>query len=280
MIAKMPASPMPEITSARVSQPTAWSTGWNGLTVDGEVAPELAPMFWDNRTLSLEAQTLGPMKNLDEMRGTAFGQDDILDELVTRLAGIPEYATLFEAAFGAGSVNATNLSKALAAFERTLVPKDSSFDRYMAGDDGAMTDSAIRGMHGFIYQGCAKCHSGPMLTDYKLHSLPVPPRVGEITNPTPVFNPRFEKFRTPSLRMVTRTAPYMHNGVFPTLVDALEFYHNIDHHIEVDPLLEGDVEVAHGQGDDILAFFEALSDGTFDTTVPEHVPSGLPPGAR
>jgi cytochrome c peroxidase len=84
--------------------------------------------------------------------------------------------------------------------------------------------------------------------------------------------------------MVTRTAPYMHNGVFPTLVEALEFYHNIDHHIEVDPALQGDfevdVEVAHGQGDDILAFFEALSDGTFDATIPARVPSGLPPGAR
>lgn len=265
------------ISGAR-NTPTLIGTGWNGLTVDGQVPPELAPMFWDNRTASLEAQTLGPLMNVDEMRGTAFSEGEILDEIVTRLAGIPEYTTLFEAAFGAGSVNATNLSKALAAFERTLVPMDSSFDRYMAGDDSAMNASQIRGMHGFVYQGCARCHSGPMLSDYKLHSLPVPLRVGEITDPTPVFNPVFGEFRTPTLRMITRTAPYLHNGVSTTLVDSLEFYHNIDHHIDVDPLLQGDVEVAHGQGDDILAFFEALSDGTFDTTIPERVPSGLPPG--
>jgi cytochrome c peroxidase len=215
------------------------------------------------------------------MRGAAYGEDEILDELVTRLAGIPEYVTLFEAAFGPDSVNATNLARAIAAFERTLVPIDSSFDRYLAGDDGAMTAAQLRGMHGFIYQGCSRCHSGPMLSDYQLHSLPVPPRIGEITDPTPVFNPQFGEFRTPSLRMVTRTAPYGHNGVYPTLVDVLESYHNIDHHIEVDPLLQEDdvdVEVAHGQGDDMLAFLEALSDGTFDATIPERVPSGLPPG--
>ncbi|WP_170228859.1 cytochrome-c peroxidase [Polyangium fumosum] len=191
---------------------------------------------------------------------------------------IPAYTTLFEAAFGAESVNATNLAKALAAFERTLVPRDSSFDRYMAGDDDAMTTSQIRGLHGFISQGCSGCHSGPMLSDYKLHNLKVPARIGETGYGESVF-PEAEggAFRTPSLRMVTRTAPYMHNGVFETLSETVDFYHNIDHHIKVDPLVEGDVEVAHGQGDDILVFFEALSDGTFDRTIPERVPSGLPP---
>jgi len=264
--------------SAARNTPTVLGTAFNGLTVDGQVPPERAQMFWDNRAESLEAQALGPLKNADEMRGTAFGEDEILDELVTRLVGIPAYTTLFEAAFGAESVNATNLAKALAAFERTLVPRDSSFDRYMAGDDEAMTTSQIRGLHGFILQGCAGCHSGPMLSDYKLHNLEVPARLGEATYGESVF-PEAEggAFRTPSLRMVTRTAPYMHNGVFATLSETVDFYHNIDHHIKVDPLVEGDVEVAHGQGDDILAFFEALSDGTFDTTIPERVPSGLPP---
>jgi len=267
--------------SAARNTPTVLGAAFNGLTVDGQVPPELGPMFWDNRAASLEAQALGPLKNADEMRGTAFSEEEILNELLTRLAGIPEYTALFEAAFGAGSVNATNLAKALAAFERTLVPRDSSFDRYMTGDDNAMTTSQIRGMHGFILQGCARCHSGPMLSDYKLHNLKVPARPGETSYGEAEFpEAKGGKLRTPSLRMVTRTAPYMHNGVFATLDATIDFYHNIDHHIEVDPLLQGDVEVAHGQGDDILAFFEALSDGTFDKTIPERVPSGLKPGGR
>lgn len=77
--------------------------------------------------------------------------------------------------------------------------------------------------------------------------------------------------------MITLTAPYMHNGSVKTLDESIDFYH----HLEItDPLLEGDVEPPLGGGDDLRAFFEALSDGTFDRTVPERVPSGLPPGGR
>ncbi len=265
------------IVSAR-NTPSLVGVAFNGLTVDGQPPPELAPMFWDSRTRSLEAQVFGPMTNLHEMRGAAFGEDEIVDEVVSRLAAIPEYVSLFEAAFGEGSVNAMNLAKAIAAFERTLVPKDSSFDRFMAGDDDALSNSQIRGMHGFLFQGCAHCHSGPMFSDYQLHDLNVPFRVGETTDRKPRFDTVFGAFRTPSLRMVTRTAPYLHNGLTTTLSEALDFYHNIDHFVKVDPLVEGDVEPAHGQGDDMINFLEALSDGTFDTTIPERVPSGLPPG--
>jgi cytochrome c peroxidase len=185
--------------------------------------------------------------------------------------GIPEYVEKFEAAFGDEGVSEKTLAKALAAFERTLVPKDSSFDRYLKGDDEAMSVAQIRGMHGFIAQGCARCHSGPMLSDFKLHRLPVHARPGE---PEDLGNGEGQ-FRTPSLRMVTLTAPYMHNGSVATLDESIDFYHNLE---VTDPLLEGDVEPPLGGGDDLRAFFEALSDGSFDRTIPERVPSGLPPG--
>ncbi|MBX3198947.1 MAG: hypothetical protein KF850_35575 [Labilithrix sp.] len=244
-------------------------TAFNGLSVDGAVPPEAAPMFWDHRTASLEAQALGPIKNELEMRGSAFSEDEILDELVARLTSIPEYVAKFEAAFGAEGVSATTLAKAIAAFERTLVPTPTSFDRYMAGDDGAMTASQIRGMHGFIGQGCARCHSGPMLSDFKLHRLPVAP------SGAPDLGDGMGQFRTPSLRMITLTAPYMHNGTVTTLDESIDFYHNLE---VTSPLLEGDVEPPLGGGDDLRAFYEAISDGTFDRTIPERVPSGLPPG--
>lgn len=251
--------------------PTVLATGWNGLTWEGAVAPELAPMFWDHRARSLEAQVLGPIRSELEMRGTTIAEDAILDELVARLEALPDYVTRFEAAFGAEGVSATTMAKAIAAFERTLVPRDSSFDRYLAGDDDAMTAPQLRGLHGFIDQGCARCHSGPLLSDFQLHRLAVPTRPGDPTD----LGDGHGRFRTPSLRMVTRTAPYMHNGSVANLDDLVDFYHNLE---VTDPLQVGDVEPPLGGADDMILFFEALSDGTFDRTIPERVPSGLPPG--
>jgi cytochrome c peroxidase len=251
--------------------PTVLATGWNGLTVDGAVAPELSPMFWDRRVTSLETQVLGPITSAVEMRGTTFTEAEILDEVVARLASIPEYAAKFQAAFGDEGITAIALARALAAFERTLVPIDSSFDRYLAGDDSAMTAVQIRGLRGFLDGGCARCHSGPMLSDFKLHRLPVPSRPGDPVD----LGDGAGRFRTPSLRMVSATGPYMHNGILANLDEILDFYHNVE---VTDPLLGGDVEFPLGGTEDLRAFFAALSDGTFDRTVPERVPSGLPPG--
>lgn len=262
----------PAAPRARRNAPTVLGVGWNGLTALASAPPEQAPMFWDHRARSLEAQVLGPITSQIEMRGTTLAEDQILDEVVRRLVGIPEYVALFRAAFGAEGVTTSTMARALAAFERTLVPHDSSFDRYLAGDDDAMTAAQLRGLHGFIFQGCARCHSGPLLSDFQLHRLPVPLRPDE---DGPDLGDGQGRFRTPSLRMVTLTAPYMHNGVFATLDETFDLYHNIE---VTDPLLGGDVEPAHGQGDDLVRFFEALSDGTFDRTIPDRVPSGLPPG--
>lgn len=250
---------------------TVLTSAFNGVTSVGSVPAEQAPMFWDHRLVSLEEQALAPIKSAAEMRGSAYTEAEIYDVVVARLGAIPEYVTKFNSAFGAEGVSTITLSRAIAAFERTLAPTDTSFDRYMAGDDDALSSSQIRGLHGFVFQGCSRCHNGPLLTDFQMHELPVPTRPGD---PEDLGN-GLRQFRTASLRNVTLTAPYMHNGAFATLSEVFDFYHNVD---VTDPLLEGDVEVAHGTADDLLSFFEALSDGTFDRTIPERVPSGLPPG--
>lgn len=256
---------------------TVLVAAFNGLNIDGAVPAEEAPMFWDHRMVSLEHQIFGPMKSEAEMRGTSIPEEQIVEVIVGRLASLPEYVVLFDAAFGAEGITETTLAKAIAAFERTLVPTDTSFDRYMKGDDDAMSASAIRGMHGFIFQGCARCHNGPLLSDFQLHEVPVPMRPGE---PVDLGNGA-RQFRTPSLRMITVTAPYMHNGSIVTLSEVADHYHNLFHGRELtDPLLAGDVEPPLGGGDDLLAFFAALSDGTFDRTIPDRVPSGLPPGGQ
>ena len=119
------------------NSPTVLNTGFNGLdrrrrrrgsdarrTFDGTVASvdqASAPMFWDNRVRSLEAQALEPLKAMEEMRGTAYSEDVAVDRVVVRLQAIPEYVSLFEDVFGPGPIQADQLARAIAAFERSLV---------------------------------------------------------------------------------------------------------------------------------------------------------------
>ncbi len=249
---------------------TILNAAFNGLGMAGATtSPEAAPMFWDNRTASFEQQVLLPIKNVDEMRGEAFGENEILPEIVGRLQAIPGYAERFERAFGPGPITEQNLARAVASFERTLVTRMSSFDRLMAGDDGALSHAAKRGLAAFVSAGCSKCHSGPMLSDFKLHRLNVPGAESDLGDDgTP-------RMRTPSLRNVTKTAPYMRNGRLETLAEVLDFYRD-----KVDTSLDPDLPDRFPQHDLGVfgAFFDSLSDGSFDRTIPAEVPSGLAPG--
>ncbi len=114
---------------------TVLNTALDGLTAAGTLDPALAPMFWDNRAQSLETQSLMPVATLEEMRGHQYAEGVALDSVVRRLRRIPAYAPLFGAAFPEASapVTATNMGKALACFERTLLATDSPFDDYMGG---------------------------------------------------------------------------------------------------------------------------------------------------
>ena len=252
---------------------TVLDVAFNGLTVDGPMPALESPMFWDNRTRSLEQQALGPIRAESEMRGRAYDEEHILPEVVRRLAAIPAYVAQFERAYGSPGVTTDRLGGAIAAFERSLVTTDSSFDRYMRGDATAMTALQVRGMDVFQESGCGGCHSGPMFSDFELHALGVPDLPGAAHDAGDGRN----RFRTASLRFVTRTAPYMHNGVFSSLNDVYGFYRRAAGRA-ADPALRG---VRAPQGDEaaaVTAFLEALSNGTLDTTVPASVPSGLAVG--
>lgn len=252
-------------------------TAWNGLNVRGEVpGPADAPMFWDNRVRSLEAQAAEPIRNLDEMRGPQFEADAMFPEIVRRLSEIPEYVALFDAAFGPAAVTEMSVVRAIAAFERTLVARGSSFDRYLAGDDDAMTFAQKRGLVEFVVRGCVQCHSGPMFSDFQLHTLrPGRGGHGHHQGSTSAGG----TMRTASLRNVARTAPYFQDGSLATLDDVFNFYVNVDR--GGDPDLAGlDAPMPHhvGARNDLKAFLAAISDAPYDRTVPTRVPSGLPPG--
>ena len=261
-----------------------------------------APMFWDNRTRSLEAQALELIKTFEEMRGLAYAEDVAVDSAVARLQAIPEYVVLFQEAFGPGtSISADQLAGAIATFQRSLVAMNSPFDRFRAGDRTAMTEPQQRGLQQFNDAGCARCHRGLMFSDYNLRVEGVEenPQLSEPDEGAGRF-----RFRTPSLRNVALTAPYMHNGMLATLADVLLFYDNgrsknpnvvngrqRDGRRRDGPERGGDESVAQlsrnfRRVDDmsvlemheIAAFLGALTDENFDKTIPTRVPSGLPPG--
>jgi cytochrome c peroxidase len=228
------------------------------------------------------------------MRGDAFTEADAVEGVVARLRGNREYVALFRTVFGdATTIDAQQLGTAIAAFERTLVAMDSPVDRFRAGDTAALTPQQQRGMQAFDDAGCDRCHRGAMFSDFSLHAEGVMenPKV-----PQPDAGAGRFRFRTPTLRNVALTAPYMHNGMLATLEDVLRFYDNgrsenpsvssdlrgRDRSADGPPRLSGDFRRVDDMSDeqmrDIVAFLEALTDRSFDRTIPARVPSGLPPG--
>lgn len=268
----------------RRNAPTVINTAFNGMDINGRYNPENAPMFWDNRAQSLEEQALLPILSHEEMRGPAIAEADIVDSVVQRLNAIPGYRNMFASAFGDGGITETRIAQALATFQRDIVANNSPFDQYIRGDETAMSNQAIQGMNTFLRVGCAECHNGPMFSDFDLHTLSVPdhPLVDDAG-----ANGDFD-FRTPTLRNLDVTAPYMHNGVFDNLRDVLEFYNDIsgggadsqnpnvaDNQIAQDARR---LQLNGGDINEIISFLEALNDENFDRTIPQQVPSGLPVG--
>ena len=266
------------------------------------VDPDRAPMFWDRRARSLETQALLPLTIREEMRGDAYPEAVAVDSVVARLRAIPEYVSLFREVFGEDtSIDATQVAEAIAAFERTLVTRNSPFDRFLAGEEDALTAQQRRGLGEFNEADCSDCHRGPMLTDFNMHAE------GVAENPLlaepDAGDGRF-RFRTPSLRNVAVTAPYMHNGMLGTLEEVLAFYDrgrsenpNVsnrrrrrgdDDREDQPPVTPGRLsgrfrgvdDMTDQQMEDIIAFLEALTDPDFDRTIPARVPSGLTPGGN
>ena len=186
--------------------PTLWNLAWS------------SPVFWDGRARSLEEQVAGPIESPDEMAQP-------LISVVTRLAADAAMARAFAAAFPeTPQVNALNLAKALATYERTFVSPPTRFDRWIAGDPQALTAGEVAGFRLFTGKaGCVKCHSGFAFTDYAFHDIGLPSEDrgrGAVLR-LPVAE---HAFKTPGLREIGRSAPYMHDGSLATLADVIRHY--------------------------------------------------------
>jgi len=199
--------------------------------VEGKVGTRNAPtlinraygrsQFWDGRAHSLEQQVLEPIENPRELGAG-------VDTAVRRLVSSPLYRLRFRVAFGR-DVNAQDLARALASYVRTILAGDSPFDRYANGIANALSDEARSGLEIFRGKaGCSTCHSGPTMSDERFHNTGVAWQGGEWKDlgrflVTGAAQDR-GAFKTPTLREVDRTAPYMHDGSLSTLDAVIDYY--------------------------------------------------------
>ena len=221
--------------------------------------------FWDGGASNLESQVVGPIENPIEMHET-------LSNALSELNAHPEYPALFRKAFGSEIINTANLIKAIAQFERTLISGNSRFDKFMQ-QGIPLSQQETRGMDLFInFQkgDCVHCHVlGSTFTDHEfrnngLDSVSEDDGRGRIT----LLASDMGKFKTPGLRNIAVTGPYMHDGRFATLEQVLEHYNTgIKPHPNLDPRLS---DVTPGRMtsqdiQDIVAFLNTLTDEEFLT---------------
>lgn len=178
--------------------------------------------FWDGRADTLEQQALGPIQAAGEMNQN-------MDALIQELNAVPGYVRIFGQVFGKSGITPENIGKAIANFERSIVSANAPYDRYWKGDKKAMSASAVSGMNLFFGKAkCSICHNGPAFTDSKFHNIGVR-QSGPLKEDAGRFNVSKEAadkgaFKTPGLRHVTRSAPYMHDGSEATLEAVVDFY--------------------------------------------------------
>lgn len=222
--------------------------------------------FWDGRAETLESQALGPLLNPDEM-----AMDEKL--FLERLRADAAYHKLFQETFNAEPTLEAAL-QAIAAFERTLLSGTTAFDLYeWAGEKTALSNSAVRGIA--LFRGkarCSTCHIGTNFTDEKFHNLGAGEGAGQNDPGRAAITQKsedFGKFKTPTLRNVTRTAPYMHDGSLATLEDVIAFYDrggrpnpNLDK--EIKPLQLTDTEKA-----ELLEFLKSLTGAVVSVSAEE-----------
>jgi cytochrome c peroxidase len=221
--------------------------------------------FWDGRASSLEEQAKGPMANPIEMGNT-------LDAVVTRLNSIPGYKPLFEKAFGPGPITIDNAAKAIATYERTVLSGNSAFDRYRNGEKKAMSPAAVHGMNVFYNKAkCDKCHDGFNFTTNDYHNIGV-----GMDKPNPdtgryavTKNKRdYGAFKTPTLRDVALTAPYMHDGSLKTLEEVVDYYdkggnpnENLDSEMKK-------LKLSDAEKHDLVEFLKSLSGDSWKNMKP------------
>lgn len=219
--------------------------------------------MWDGRIRTLELQVLDPLTSEMEMN-----QDP--DELIVELGNISAYQTLFEKAYPGEGITLTTITKAIASFERTIVSAESPFDRWIKGDEAAISEAA---KHGFdLFEGkanCIACHHGFNFTDNSFHNTGLkgggdPGRFAVV--PVMILK---GAFKTPTLRDVTLSEPYMHNGIYKTLEEVIDHYNRGgDLTIGIDSNIRP-LYLSEQEKEELLEFLLTLTAAPIQMTKPE-----------
>ncbi len=250
------------------SETTQYSTGIDGIEGNRNAMPLInlgwqTKFFWDGGANGLESQVIGPITNPIEMHET-------LANVVAKLNAHTEYPELFKAAFGSAEASSQNIMRAIAQFERTLISGNSKYDQYMRGET-FLSSQELNGLSLFtdMEKGdCSHCHSlGSTFSDFEfrntgLDSIPLDEGRYLIT----LNQGDRGKFKTPSLRNVELTAPFMHDGRFQTLLECVQHYNTgFRYSANLDPNLSFAVKgrMTQQEMDDLVAFLKTLTDMEF-----------------
>lgn len=212
--------------------------------------------FWDGRVEALEEQAVVPIQNPIEMAETP-------EHLAAKLESVKGYREQFRSVFGTG-VSLQRIAEAIASYEPTIISTNSLFDKYVLGQTTAMNESAIRGMG--LFKGkarCILCHNGPNFTDNRFHNLGVPqvgPQKEDLGRYYVTKQGRDRgAFKTPTLRSVLETPPYMHDGAFLTLEEVIDFLDaGGGAGPNLSPLMKP-LGLSQEEKNDLIAFLESLT---------------------
>jgi len=225
-------------------------------------------LFWDGGALNLESLSFGPLTHADEMNND-------LDSLVEWLSNDPEYNHLFKEAFPDLEVSSASISRALAQFQRTIISANSKYDKYIRGDKNQFSLVEKKG-HQLFIQHCSHCHQPGHFTDYNYHNNGIDSIFNDHSFEE-IFMGRYRisrahedigKYKTPTLRNIALTAPYMHDGRFLTLERVLQHYANgIKHSKTLSPILKKEgqlgIPLSAQEQSEIIEFLHTLTDEEF-----------------
>lgn len=253
-----------------------WSDGLptaigNNMKVLGRATPTIInsayndTQFWDGRANTLEEQAVGPIQAKGEMN-----QD--MAKLIKELKVISGYVKKFKKAYPKEGITEVTIGKAIASFERTVVSSESPFDRWIKGDKKAISKSAKKGFKLFEGRGmCILCHHGFNFTDDGFHNIGTPFDGKEDLGRYNIKKVEVLKgaFKTPTLRDIALTAPYMHNGKLATLEDVLNHYGNVGKlKGNLSPSLT-DVALSKRDKANIVEFLKTLTGDPVNIVIPQ-----------
>jgi cytochrome c peroxidase len=220
------------------------------------------PYFWDGRAETLEDQAKGPLTSAKEMNMPA-------DAAISRIQSIPGYVAAFNRAFPGRDISLDTFAAAVASYERTVVSADAPFDKWVEGDEQAISPAAKRGF--VVFNGkanCAVCHSGWRMSDDGFHDIGLPGDDRGRAAIAPGIVQLEHAFKTPTLRNINQRAPYMHDGSMPTLAAVIDHYdHGFEHRDSLDSQIHP-LDLTSEEKAELLAFLDTLTSVDVPAVVP------------